>query len=204
MSNTYVSDVAFTPAVKEQQARLGSRSQYERMEQGDGWPDTITPDLGSFIATVQSFYLGTASRDGQPYIQHRGGPPGFLHVLDDRTVGFADFAGNRQYITAGNLSENPRAFLFLMDYTRQIRIKIWGMARIVEDDDTLLANLRPTENQYRAERSILFAVSAWDRNCRQHIPRYWTTTSVEAAVQPLQKRILQLEKQIEDLRLSRD
>ncbi len=202
MSTTPVSDVAFTPAVKDQQSRLGSRAQYKRMEQGQGWPDSVTEDLRAFIGTVQSFYLGTASRDGQPYIQHRGGPPGFLHVLDERTLGFADFAGNRQYITAGNLSENSRAFLFLMDYSHQVRIKIWGTARIIEGDHNLLAKLRPADGQYRIERLILFTISAWDRNCRQHIPQYWTASSVEAVVRPLHERILQLEKQIEDLRLS--
>ncbi|MFN0217493.1 MAG: pyridoxamine 5'-phosphate oxidase family protein, partial [Hyphomicrobium sp.] len=129
------SDVAFTAAVKAQQQRLGSRQQYERMEQAHGWASTITPDLARDIAAARSFYLATANAEGQPYVQHRGGPPGFLKVIDATTLAFADYRGNKQYITAGNLSENPRAFIFLMDYARQRRTKIWGEARIVEDDD---------------------------------------------------------------------
>ncbi len=194
------SDIAFTPAVKAQQARLGSRAQYERMEQGHGWENSITPDLANLLSNVRSFYLGTASADGQPYIQHRGGPAGFLHTLDDHTLGFADFSGNRQYITAGNLSENPRAIIFVMDYARRLRIKIWGRARIVEDDDALLARLRPPVSGLSAERSILFTVEAWDRNCPKHIPQLLRVEDFEAALGPLQSRIEELEAEIERLR----
>ena len=137
----YPSDIAFTPAVKAVQAAKGSRASYARMERR-GWQTRITPDLAEFLAGLDMFYLGTASADGQPYIQHRGGPPGFLKVLDDRTLAFADFAGNRQYITLGNLSENPKAFLFLMDYANRQRVKLWGTARVVEDDAELLDHLR--------------------------------------------------------------
>jgi predicted pyridoxine 5'-phosphate oxidase superfamily flavin-nucleotide-binding protein len=140
------------------------------MEEHGGWQSAITPDLARFIAGMRSFYLGTASADGQPYIQHRGGPPGFLKVLDPGTLGFADYRGNRQYITAGNLAENPRAFIFLMDYARRIRIKIWGEARVVEGDDALMGRLRDPDYRALPERAIVFTVKAWDRNCSQHIP----------------------------------
>lgn len=130
----FSSDVAFTPAVKAAQDRKGSRRAYARQEQGDGWATTITPDLAAYISAQTSIFLATASAEGQPYIQHRGGPAGFLHVLDERTIGMADFTGNRQFITTGNLAENPRAHLFLIDYTRRTRVKIWGTARIVEGD----------------------------------------------------------------------
>lgn len=164
------SDIAFTPSVKAEQVRHGSREQYRRMEERGGWQSTITAELAAFIAGLRSFYLGTASAEGQPYIQHRGGPPGFLKVVDEQTLGFADYRGNRQYITAGNLAENPRAFLFLMDYARRIRIKVWGEARVVEGDAALLAKLEDPGYRAVPERAILFTVKAWDRNCSQHIP----------------------------------
>ncbi len=201
--NKPVSDVAFTPAVKAEQARRGSRAQYERMERTKSWPDRITPDLAALLENTRSFFLGTASADGQPYIQHRGGPPGFLKVLDERTLGFADLAGNRQYITAGNLAENPRAIIFLMDYARRLRIKIWGRARVVEDDDKLLSRLRPPVGGIVAERSILFSVEAWDRNCPQHIPQLFPKEDVESALRSLQQRIEQLEEELKRFRASR-
>src|SRR5438128_11920293 len=143
--NAYSSDVAFTPSVKAVQTRRGSRRAYGRMEERGSWKTRITPDLAEFIAAQTSIFLATANKEGQPYIQHRGGPPGFLRVLDDKTIGFADFRGNRQYITLGNLGENPRAHLFLMDYAHRRRIKIWGTARVVEDDPALLEALRPED-----------------------------------------------------------
>ncbi len=138
----YPSDIAFTPAVKVIQAQKGSRRSYARMERREGWQTTATPELAEFIADLDMFYLGTATADGQPYVQYRGGPPGFLKVIDDHTLGFADFGGNRQYVTLGNLSENPNAFLFLMDYANSRRVKVWGTARVVEDDTALEARLR--------------------------------------------------------------
>ncbi len=139
--NSPASDIAFTPAVKAIQARKGSRAAYARMETGAGWHRTITPELAQLIAEQTSVFLGTANAAGQPYIQHRGGPPGFLRVLDEKTIAFADFRGNRQFITLGNLAGNPRAFLFLIDYARRQRVKIWGEARVVEDDPRLLGGL---------------------------------------------------------------
>jgi hypothetical protein len=166
----YPSDIAFTPAVKAIQSRKGSRHAYARMEQGAGWQTTITPELEAFIAAQSSIYLATASADGQPYIQHRGGPPGFLRVLDAHHLAFVDFAGNRQYISSGNLAENPKAHLFLMDYAHQQRIKIWGEAQVIEGDAALIEKLMPKDYKARAEQVIVFTVKAWDANCPQHIP----------------------------------
>jgi predicted pyridoxine 5'-phosphate oxidase superfamily flavin-nucleotide-binding protein len=186
-------DVAFTPSVKAIQARRGSRAAYERREAKGGWPTTITPDLAAYIAERNSAYLATASADGQPYIQHRGGPKGFIRVLDEKTLAFADYAGNRQYITAGNLAENPRAYLFLMDYARRRRIKIWGRARIVENDADLAARLTPEDVAARVEQVIVFTIEAWDTNCPQHIPQKFDAADVAAAVGTLESRIAALE-----------
>jgi predicted pyridoxine 5'-phosphate oxidase superfamily flavin-nucleotide-binding protein len=161
-------DLAFGPGVRGSQGARGSRDAYEKVERRGGFADRISPDLARFIAGRESFYLATASAAGQPYVQHRGGPPGFLHVRDDRTLAFADFAGNRQFISLGNLAENERAFLFLMDYENRIRIKIWGRAR-VEDDPQLLEALTDRDYAGRPEQAIVFAVEMWDRNCSQHI-----------------------------------
>ena len=166
---TPVSDIAFTPAVKAIQARLGSRRIYAGMESRGGWAETITDDLAGFIAERDSFYLGTASADGRPYIQHRGGPRGFLKVIDHNTLGFADYRGNRQYISIGNLSENDRVFVFLMDYPNRQRIKIWGRAEVVENDADLLARLADPDYAAEPERAFLIHVEAWDANCPQHI-----------------------------------
>ena len=188
-----VSDIAFTPAVKAVQARLGSRHHYAQMEERDGWSDTITPELADFICERDSFYFATASRDGRPYVQHRGGPKGFLNVLDDRTLAFADFKGNRQYISLGNLSENTKAFLFLMDYATQTRIKIWGSAEVIEDDPKLLARLTVPRHKGKPERVTRFRVEAWDVNCRQHIPKKYSQEEVEAILQPVRDRLAKLE-----------
>ncbi|MDO9381601.1 MAG: pyridoxamine 5'-phosphate oxidase family protein [Hyphomicrobiaceae bacterium] len=193
------SDIAFSDSVKAQQKQRGSRRMYERMEASDGWPDTITPDLALFIAGMGSFYLATASASGQPYIQHRGGSPGFLKVVDDKTLGFADYAGNRQYITLGNLAENPRAFIFLMDYARRIRIKLWGTASVDETDDALLAKLSEGLD-VAPQRSILFKVEAWDRNCPQHIPRLIPIDAVEKLVADYEEKIAELQEEIGKLR----
>lgn len=194
------SDIAFTPAVKTVQERLGSRAGYARMEEKGGWADRVTPDLAAFLAERDSFYLATASAGGQPYIQHRGGPKGFLKALDDKTLAFADFSGNRQYITAGNLGENDKAYIFLMDYPNRRRIKIWGRARLVEDDPALLDRLLEQGYKGRPERAILFTIEAWDVNCPQHIiPRY-SDDQIQALVPPLKRRIAELEAEISSLR----
>jgi predicted pyridoxine 5'-phosphate oxidase superfamily flavin-nucleotide-binding protein len=203
MTNTTASDVAFTPRVKAEQERRGSRATYARMERGEGWPTTITNELRDFIAERDSFYLATASADGQPYVQHRGGPPGFVRVLDERTLAFADYAGNRQYISLGNLAENDRAFLFFMDYARRRRMKVWGRARVVEGDAALLARLMPEGYKARGERVILFTVEAWDVNCPQHIPQKIDAADARAAIERLEARVRDLEAENRRLR-SRD
>ena len=178
------SNIAFTPTVKKIQARLGSRKNYERMEQGQGWNKLITADLAEFIAERDTFFLGTTNAEGQPYIQHRGGPAGFLQVLDDNTLGFADFRGNRQYITMGNLADNDKAFIFLIDFAKRRRIKVWGRAEVIEDDEALLEKLR--DKSYRAlpERAIVFHVDAWDINCPQHIKPRYTVDEFQALESP--------------------
>ncbi|NQV54333.1 MAG: pyridoxamine 5'-phosphate oxidase family protein [Rhodospirillales bacterium] len=169
----YISDIAFTPSVKAVQEHKGSRSGYAQMEEKGGWSDVITNELVAFLQSRDSFYLATASKDGQPYIQHRGGLPGFLKVIDEHTLAFADFQGNRQYISAGNLAENDKAYIFLMDYPGRRRIKIWGTAKVVDDDAPLLESLIDDAYDARPEQAIVFNVKAWDRNCPQHItPRY--------------------------------
>ena len=172
--NQPISDIAFTPAVKRQQTKHGSRSAYAKMEQKrGGWKSKVTPDLIAFLAERDSFYMATATADGQPYIQHRGGPKGFLKVLDDTTLAFADFIGNAQYISVGNLSENDKANLFLMDYPNRRRIKIWGTAHVVDDDEGLMAKLNDPDYGGRPERVVVFKIKAWDINCPQHIkPRF--------------------------------
>ncbi|MFT3730145.1 MAG: pyridoxamine 5'-phosphate oxidase family protein [Hyphomicrobium sp.] len=187
------SDVAFTPAVKAEQVRHGSRTQYERMERLKGWPTTVNDDLAETIAETRSFYLATASADGQPYIQHRGGPAGFLKILDEKTLAFADFAGNKQYITVGNLAENPNAYIFIMDYVHQRRAKLWGTAKVVENDEELLTSLSDPTYRARPERAIVFTLEAWDRNCPQHIPRMLPFDDVKEAIGRLQTRIADLE-----------
>lgn len=199
-SRQFVSDVAFTPAVKDVQSRLGSRNGYANMEQGTGWAERITDDLRSFISQRDSFYLGTATSDGRPYIQHRGGPLGFLKVIDDSTLAFADFTGNRQYISMGNLDENNQAFIFLMDYANQRRIKIWGTAEFVEDDPDLLSQLTDPEYGGRPERALVFHVEAWDVNCPQHIPQLYSQLQIDSEVERLKSRIVELEAENQRLR----
>ncbi|MER8393857.1 pyridoxamine 5'-phosphate oxidase family protein [Mesorhizobium sp. M0045] len=198
--NAHTSDVAFTPTVKAIQARKGSRQAYARVEERGGWQAAITPDLAAFIEAQTSVFLSTANADGQPYIQHRGGPAGFLKVLDEWTIGFADFSGNRQFITQGNLSDNPQAFLFLIDYAHRQRIKIWGKAQVVEGDAELTAKLMPQDYRARPEQVILFTVSAWDSNCSQHIPQRFEAADVAAALGERDKRIERLEQEIARLR----
>jgi hypothetical protein len=202
-NDTYSSDVAFTPSVKAVQARKGLRPVHRRIEEHGGWRTAITPDLDAFIAAQTSVFLATANRDGQPYIQHRGGPPGFLRVLDARTIAFADYAGNRQYITLGNLADNAKAHLFLIDYAHRRRVKIWGEARVVEGDDALIARLMPDGYAARPEQAILFTVAAWDINCSQHIPQRIDAADVAAALAARDRRIAELEAEVAELRAAR-
>jgi uncharacterized protein len=194
------SDIAFSSSVKAVQERRGSRAAYARMEEKGGFATAIDQSLADFIESARSFYLATANKDGQPYIQHRGGPPGFLRVLDAKTLAFADFNGNRQYITTGNLEDNPRAMMFLMDYANRRRVKIWGTARVVENDPELIARLLPEGYRARAEAAILFNVEAWDVNCPQHIPQMLFAEDVAEMMRVLGERIERLESENARLR----
>ena len=168
----YTSDIAFTDKVKELQKKYGSRDSYAHMEQGTGWENRVTSQLADFLAERDSFYMATVNGEGQPYIQHRGGPKGFLKIIDSRTLGFADFRGNRQYITFGNLEENNKVCLFFMDYPNRVRIKLWGTAEVSEDEE-LISKLAVSDYKGVAERAYIIHIEAWDRNCPQHIlPRY--------------------------------
>lgn len=193
------SDVAFSEAVKRVQRRLGSREMFERREAAGDWPSEITDDLAGFIAERDSFYLGTASADGQPYIQHRGGPKGFLAVLDRQRLGFADFLGNRQYVTLGNISENDRAIIFLMDYATRRRVKLWGRLAASDDAD-LLARLAPVGYKAKPQRSLVFTLAAWDANCSQHIVQRVTAEDLAPAVGRLHDRIAELEAEVAALK----
>lgn len=193
-------ELAFTPEVKAAQERRGSREIYDRYISQGSANDSITPKLEKFIAQLDGFYLGTVSSNGYPYIQFRGGQPGFLKVLDEKTLGFADFSGNVQYITVGNLSGSDRAFLFLMDYRHRKRVKVWGRARVIEGDLGLIERLEDPNYPAKVERAILFEVEAFSENCPQHIPVRYSEPEVErkveAAVAPLQARIAELEQQL--------
>ena len=196
----YSSDVAFTPAVKQIQTRKGSREAYAHVEQKGGWRTEIDDNLTAFLAEANSLYFATASADGQPYIQHRGGPKGFVRILDRHTLAFADYSGNRQYITQGNLSENPKAHIFLMDYAHRRRVKIWGEARVVDDDPALLQSLMPQDYKARPEQVILFRIAAWDTNCPQHIPQKFDAADVAAALASRDARIAELEAEVATLK----
>jgi predicted pyridoxine 5'-phosphate oxidase superfamily flavin-nucleotide-binding protein len=199
-ARTYSSDVAFTPAVKAVQARKGSRETFAQVEANGGWRTEIDENLAAFLGAATSFFLATSSADGQPYIQHRGGPTGFIRVLDSRTLAFANYAGNRQYITQGNLSENPKAHIFVMDFAHRRRVKIWGEARMIDDDPALLASLMPKGYRARPEQVIVFTVAAWDTNCSQHIPQKFDAADVAAALMARDERIAELEAEVAALR----
>ena len=196
---TYASDVAFSPAVKVIQARKGSREAYARSEQR-GWRTEVDENLEAFLADANSFYFATASAEGQPYIQHRGGPKGFLKVLDKQTLAFADYAGNQQFITQGNLSDNPKAYIFVMDYAHRRRVKIWGEARVIEDDEALTTSLMPKGYRARPEQVILFKIAAWDTNCPQHIPQKFDAGDVATALAMRDARIAELEAEVAALK----
>ncbi len=193
------SSIVFTPAAQKAQAERGAAASYARRVE-EGFPDTVTPELAKFIAEQDMAFLGTASGNGAPYIQHRGGPKGFIKVIDEKTLGFADYRGNRQYITLANLSENDRAYLFLLDPARRQRIKIWGRARVVEDDAALVAKLFDEGYKAKPERAILFTIEAWDVNCSQHIVTRYTEAQLEDAFNDVRKHIATLEAENARLR----
>lgn len=192
----YPSDIAFTPTVKAIQTRKGSRNGYARMEQGGSWDSSITAELKDFIALQTSFYMATANKEGQPYIQHRGGPAGFLRVLDEHTLAFVDYAGNKQFISQGNLSDNAKVHLFLMDYAQRQRIKIWGVARVIEGDANLMAQLMPMDYNAKSEQVVVISISAWDANCPQHIPVKLDATQVKQTIAAKDQRIRELESEL--------
>ncbi|MEX0922593.1 MAG: pyridoxamine 5'-phosphate oxidase family protein [Rhodovibrionaceae bacterium] len=196
---TYASDIAFSAAVKAEQEKRGSRGLYAKMAERRDWETKVTNDLTEFLAQRDSFYLATANAEGQPYLQHRGGPKGFLKKIDDRTLGFADFGGNRQYITLGNLAENDWVQLFLMDYPNRRRVKIWGRARLVEDDPALLTRFDPPPGG-AVERAILISVAAWDVNCESHILPRFTEEDLAPAIGKLHARIAELEAELARLK----
>jgi len=193
------SDRVFTPAVQQAQAERGSAKAYEQRI-AEGFPDRVTPELAAFIAEQDTAFLATATADGAPYIQHRRGPKGFIKVIDDRTVGFADYRGNRQYITLANLSENDRSYLFLLDPARRQRIKLWGRARVVENDPALIERLFDKGYKARPERAILFTIEAWDVNCSSHIVTRFTEAEVEEAFSAVQAKVAELQSENASLR----
>ena len=189
-------DVMFSPAVKAEQMRLGSRTLFEDRE----WKTEITDDLRQFLGAIDTFFLATASADGQPYIQHRGGPPGFLKTIGTNTLAFADFAGNRQYITLGHLKENDRAHIFIPHFSTQQRLKLWGRARVVEGDIALMERLVDPTYKAKPQRAIVFELEAWDVNCRQHITARYSEAEMAPAVNKLVARIKELEEEVARLK----
>lgn len=183
----YTTDIAFSETVKLMQTQLGSRGSMERLERSDTWPTRLTDDMKRFIAARDSLFLGSASAAAQPYIQHRGGEPGFVTVRDDRTLIIPDYRGNRHYISLGNFSENNRAFIFMIDYETRTRIKMWGRVSVesLESAD---------------DRKLVFHIETWDINCRQYLPKLWSEKTVQKATHKLVKRIEQLEKEIAELK----
>ena len=194
------SDIAFTPTVKAAQTRHGSRTAYAAMEAKGSFRIAIDTRMREALAEANSAYLVTANADGQPYAQHRGGPRGFIRVIDDRTIGFADYTGNQQYVSTGNLADNPKAFLFLMDYAHRRRVKIWGRAGVVEGDAALNAQLMPHDYKAQAQAAILFEISAWDINCPQHIPQKFDAADVAQALAKRDSRISELEAELAAVR----
>lgn len=198
----YTSDIAFTPAVKKLQEKFGSRKGYGRMEISGGWQQEINSNLSHILKGMDSFYFATSNSNNQPYIQHRGGPKGFLKVLDNKRLAFADFSGNKQYISIGNLSENNKSYIFLMDYANQTRIKIWGTVEVVENDTELINSLSDENYNAKSERAIIFTVEAWDVNCRQHIQRRFTIEQIEEVTKPLYDKIKALKDDIDRMKTS--
>jgi len=194
--------IAFTPLVKEHQTLHGSRLQYERVEQSGHAGDRLSESERDFITSRDSFYMASVSETGWPYIQHRGGRTGFLHVLDDRTLAFPDYRGNRQYVSVGNLQHDDRVALFLMDYPSQTRLKILGHAAIREVDvaGELIEKIAMPSESGIIERVIVINVNAFDWNCQQHITPRYTEEQVVPVLSPLQQRIAELEKENKRLR----
>lgn len=193
------SDLAFTPSVKAIQASMGSRDHYEEAVHHHGWQTSVNAELEAFLARTRSAFLATVNADGQPYIQHRGGPPGFLRVMDDQHIACADYAGNRQYISTGNLQDNAKIHLFLIDYERTARIKLWGTARMINDDPALAQQLMPSGYRARPERVLMIRVTVWDWNCPQHIPQRFEAEDVARALAERDQKIAYLQERLKVL-----
>jgi predicted pyridoxine 5'-phosphate oxidase superfamily flavin-nucleotide-binding protein len=189
-------DVLFSAGVKAEQTRLGSRPSFE----GRDWKTEITDDLRQFLGVIDTFFLATASADGRPYIQHRGGPPGFLKTIGSHTLAFADFAGNRQYITLGHLKENDRAHIFILHFATQQRVKLWGRARVIENDLELMERLVDPAYKARPQRAVVFTLEAWDINCTQHIVPRYSEAEIAPGVNKLVARIKELEEEVARLK----
>jgi len=196
MDTKFISDIAFSEAVKKRQEEMESRSVYQKMAERRDWQRKITNQLQSFIAERDSFYIASTNGEGQPYIQHRGGPKGFLKVLDEQHLAFADYSGNQQYISVGNFDENNKVHLFLMDYPNRARMKIWGETSVMSKDDPLLAKVEDQHYGAGIERIIKIKVTAWNGNCPQHILPRFTLEEIEPHIEVLKKRIQELEKQV--------
>lgn len=196
----FTSDIAFTSTIKALQEHYGSRKAYARMESKRGWANELSPPIIDFVEKRDSFYMGTSNQEGQPYIQHRGGAPGFLKVMDPKTLAFADFSGNQQYISVGNLSENSRAFMFLMDYPSRTRVKIWGEAHVEFKDTALMESLAVDGYSANVERAIIFKIKAVDVNCPQHIVQRYTSEEIDQMITPLKERITELENELNKLK----
>jgi predicted pyridoxine 5'-phosphate oxidase superfamily flavin-nucleotide-binding protein len=193
------SQLTFTPAVKSAQARYGGLEYAARLEKASQKNDRLNEDLTAFIAGIDSFFMATANRDGWPYVQHRGGPPGFLKVLDDRTLAFADYGGNKQFLTIGNLLENDRVCLFVIDYAQGRRLKLWGHATVIDDDQAFRARVRDPDYPAPVERIVRIDLKAWDLNCRQHFPRLVNEQVVRRLVEGYERRIAALRARIDEL-----
>lgn len=194
------SDVAFTETVKRIQQERGSRAAYAKMESAGGFESEVTPELVALLARIDTAFLASVNAEGQPYIQHRGGPRGFLRPLDEHTLGFVDLRGNKQYVTTGNLEEDGRVCILAIDYAKRRRVKIWGTARAVPASPDLVERLAVADYDARAEQVVLVTVSAWDVNCPQHIPQKLDAGEVEAALVSLHARIEELEEENRALR----
>jgi predicted pyridoxine 5'-phosphate oxidase superfamily flavin-nucleotide-binding protein len=189
-------DVPFSRSVKAEQERLGSRTSFEQKE----WVTEITDNLRQFLDAIDTFFFATADAEGRPYVQHRGGPPGFLKPIGSHTLAFADFAGNRQYISLGHLKENDRAHIFILHFATRQRIKLWGRAKVVEGDAELMARLVDPAYKARPQRAIVFTLEAWDVNCQQHIVARYSEAEMAPAVNQLVARIKELEEEVARLR----
>ena len=197
MPKKFISDIAFSESVKKQQEKMGSRAIYQKMAEKRDWQQKLTMIM-PFIRDRDSFYMASVNADGQPYIQHRGGPKGFLKIIDEHHLGFADYSGNRQYISVGNFDDNNKVHLFLMDYPNRTRIKIWGEATVIDKNDPELQFLYDEKYGSQVERFIKIKVTAWDANCPQHIQQRYTVEEMKPHINTLNQKIQDLEKKVED------